>query len=107
MLAMRSAMINGYLVCDEPRGMACWLVLSGPFGYSNWTGKISDATPMPYSTAHAWAAAVGTVVNGELRARVVPTSRAPQVVKAIIKQADDAADRMLSMVDLCWDGDGS
>ena len=101
--------VSGYLVCDEPRGIACWMVVSLPFGYARWATSPSEATPMPYRMAHDYAAAFGTVVNGELRARVVETHRVPAMAKQIIERTtEDAMQRQLAAtVDGCWTGDGS
>ncbi len=96
--------MSGYLVCDEPRGLTCWLVVSLPFGYPRWSASPGEATAMPYRMAHGYAAAFGTVVNGTLRARIVETHRAPQETKAIIERTTEAAmqAQQAAMVDMCW-----
>lgn len=96
--------MTGYLVCDEPRGIACWLQLHGPFAYPKWSTTPADATPMLYRMAHDYAAAFGTTVNGELRARVVPTSRAPMVAHQIGERITEKAmqSQQAAMVDMCW-----
>ncbi len=102
--------VIGYVVCDEPRGIACWMCLSLPYGYAKWTVNPAEATPLPYRMAHDYAASFGTVVNGELRARVVETHRAPVIAAAIVERTTEAAMRaqQAAMVDMCWTGeDGS
>ncbi len=96
--------MSGYLVCDEPRGVECWMVLSLPFGYVRFSSSPSEATAMPRQMAHGYATSFGTWVNGQLRARVVETHRVPQVAKAIIERNSEAAmqAQQAAMVDMCW-----
>ena len=104
--------MNAFVVCDEPRGTACWLQLvPGPFRYVRWTSSITDATPMRFAMASEYAGAYGHLVNGENRARVVMVTGRGVVgdTEMLDRIATQQAHRMQqrATAEYCAEADGS